>query len=274
MSQPIISFLSDYGRDDEFVAVCKGVMLRVMPDARVLDVTHGVMPGNVQGGALTLARAIPYLPEGVNLAIVDPGVGTDRKAVAIETTDGRRFVGPDNGLLSPAVALSGGTVRAVELDPSRWGMTEPSPTFAGRDVFSPAAAALAGGVDIADLGTPVQASGLMPLILPLTQIKDARAHGVVFWIDRFGNVQTNVTQTDLTELEVEPGATIRFHHNERSERIPLVRTFADVDAGRLLAFIDSAGQLAVGVNGGNAALELEIGEGAPVSVEAAPASLI
>ncbi len=271
---PLVTFLSDYGVSDEFAAVCCGVMRRVLPSVEILDVSHGVAHGDIRGGALMLARAIPYLPEGVHLAIVDPGVGTERKAVALETTDGRLFVGPDNGLLSPAVALSGGAVRAVVLDPSRWGMADPSPTFAGRDVFAPAAAALAGGVSLEEVGEPVSADGLVPLILALPQVEDGAASGVVFWIDRFGNVQTNITEVQLHELGITLGDTLEVVHAGRTERMPFVRTFADADKGRLLAFIDSAGQLGVGVNMGNAAAELGVIDGAAIEVRRAHSGLI
>lgn len=267
---PLITFLSDYGRVDEFVAVCTGVIWRIAPRARVLDVSHDIAPGNIRGGALALARAIPYLPKGTHLAIVDPGVGTDRKAIGVETTDGRRFVGPDNGLLSPGVAICGGAVRAVELDPIRWGVEDPSATFAGRDVFAPAAGALAAGADLSELGADVRPEELVPLVLPLSQAKGRRIYGVVFWIDRFGNVQTNITQSDLEAVGVDVGDTVQIYCDERLLRVVFVRTFAEVDRGEILGFIDSAGQFSLGINGGSAAEALEIAEGAPVSAERAP----
>ncbi len=270
MTHRSVTFLSDYGLDDEFVAVCKGLILQVCPGADILDVTHNVSPGDIRAGALALARAIQYLPAGVHLGVVDPTVGTDRKPVAIQAVDGRLFVGPDNGLLSPAVAICGGTAAAVVLEPSRWGVEEPSPTFQGRDVFAPAAGALAGGAALADLGGEVSPAELVPMLLPLSQESGGRLEGAVLWIDHYGNVQTNVTEEDLDAIGTARGETLLVTFGRIDERVPLVGTFADVERGRLLAFVDSTGQLAVGANGENAAGILRVSEGAHVTVEKAP----
>lgn len=272
LSRPI-TFLSDFGYDDEFAAVCKGVILQAVPDAVIVDITHAIAPGDVRAGALALVRSVPYFSPGVHLAVVDPGVGTDRKAVVIETADGRHFVGPDNGVLSPAVAICGGAVSAVVLEPEKWGLGTPSPTFWGRDVFAPATAVVSGGESMFDLGSPVDPADLVPLLIPLPQIVEGEAHGVVLWVDRFGNVQTNLTEADLDELGVAEGQALFLHHRDRRERLPLVRTFAEVDPGRLLAFVDSVGQLAIAVRGANASAELELGEGSPLRLSPARPSL-
>lgn len=261
-----VTFLSDFGYDDEFAAVCKGVVLQAVPDATIVDITHGIAPGDVRGGALALLRAIPYFPVGVHLAVVDPGVGTDRKAIALETADGRQFVGPDNGVLSPVVAIFGGAVSAVVLEPETWGLGEPSATFWGRDVFAPATAVLCGGESMFDLGSRVDPAGLTPLLVPLAQVADGEAHGVVLWIDHYGNVQTNITPDDLAEAGAVPGDPLIVHHGNRRDHMPFVRTFADVERGRLLGFVDSAGQVAVAVNGGSAAAELGLAVGAAVRI--------
>lgn len=275
VARPFVSFLSDYGTADEFVAVCKGVIWRIVPTATVLDVTHEIRAGDIRSGALALARAIGYLPSGVHLAVIDPGVGTDRRALALRTEDGRFFVGPDNGVLSPAVALCGGAVEAVTLEPARWNMPDPSPTFAGRDVFAVAAAALAGGVPMSDLGTDVAPALLRPLLLPLPQVgDDGVVHGVVLWVDRFGNCATNVTEDDLAEAGIARGDSVVVRAGERRERLPYVATFADVPDSRPLGFIDSAGQFAVAVNGGDASAEFEISEGTVVAVEKARVNLL
>jgi S-adenosylmethionine hydrolase len=272
-----VTFLSDYGLQDEFAAVCKGIIWQLAPGTPILDITHGIAPGNIRSGALTLARAIQYVPVGVHLAVVDPGVGTDRAALAVEAADGRFFIGPDNGLLSPAVQICGGASAAVRLDPERWGMTDPSPTFAGRDVFAPAAGALAVGADLGDLGDTADPAGLTALLLPLCQVEAGIVRGVVLWVDRYGNVSTNITEADLTDAGIGGGDAILISTaiagRTRRERVPFVRTFADVETGRLLAFVDSAGQLAIAVNGGDAASELGIGEGATITAEPSPALL-
>ena len=142
---PFVSFLSDYGRADEFVGVCHAVMLDIAPDLRIVDVTHDIPPFDVRAGALALTRAIQYLPEGVVLAVVDPGVGTDRRCIAVEV-ENAAIVGPDNGLLAPAVAMLGGPQRVIEITSLDHQLRAPGPTFAGRDVMAPAAAYLAAGV--------------------------------------------------------------------------------------------------------------------------------
>ena len=200
----------------------------------------------------------------MHLAVVDPGVGTDRKAIALETADGRYFVGPDNGILSPAVAISGGAVAAVVLEPDKWGLGDPSPTFWGRDVFAPATAVLAGGESMFDLGRRVEPTELMPLLVPLAQVAEGEAHGVILWVDRFGNAQTNITPGELAEIGIHPGDIMNLRHGSRRDRIPFARTFADVDPGRLLAFVDSTGQVAVAVNGASAAVELDLPTGTAI----------
>ena len=163
---PFVSFLSDYGHADEFVGVCTAVIAGIAPDARVIDITHEVPAFDVRAGSLALVRAVQYLPGGVVLAVVDPGVGTSRRAIAVETEHGF-FVGPDNGLLAPAVSMAGGATRAVELANDEYHLDSPGPTFAGRDVFAPAAAYLASGVPLTDLGPEVDAVTLLPGLVSL-----------------------------------------------------------------------------------------------------------
>src|SRR5437588_6792444 len=192
-----ISFLSDYGLADEFVGVCKAVMRRIAPHAAVIDICHEVPPHDVRAGSLALARAAQYLPAGIVLGIVDPGVGGDRRAVAVEAAGGEAvFVGPDNGVLASAVAMTGGASRAVALTNEEYQLPAPGPTFAGRDVFAPAAAYLCDGVDLLELGETVDPLSLLPGILPLTRAENGKPVGQVLWVDRFGNVQLNVGPTD------------------------------------------------------------------------------
>jgi S-adenosylmethionine hydrolase len=205
MSRPI-SFLSDFGLADEFVGVVHGVLARLAPESRVIDVGHSIPRGNVRAGALALTRAIQYLPPGVLLAVVDPGVGTSRRALAAETAWGH-VVGPDNGLLSPAVAMVGGAGRIVSIEADEFRIPSPGATFHGRDVFAPAAAVLASGEAVlADLGPPVDPDSVVPLLLPLPE---ATAGGLVteaWWVDGFGNVELNAGPEDLRAAGLHPGS--------------------------------------------------------------------
>ena len=205
MQAPIITFLSDYGLRDEFVGVCHGVIVSICPQARVIDLTHGVRRYDVRQGALILAQALFYLPVGVHLAVVDPGVGGDRRAVAVGLADGRLLVGPDNGLLSLAAARGEGIVEAVDIAASPFCLQPISATFHGRDIFAPVAAALAAGEPLSATGEPIDATRLVTLELgePRTQAGTLVAH--VRDIDRFGNVQLDGLSEHLADLGIEPG---------------------------------------------------------------------
>ncbi len=193
-----VSFLSDFGHADEFVGVVHAVLADLAPEARVIDLSHGVTAHDVRAGALALARCTPYVPAGVILAVVDPGTGTGRKAVAIEVAGGEGvFVGPDNGLLAPAVALAGGAERAVVLTNPEYQLPAPGATFSARDVFAPAAAHLCLGVPLAELGDLIDPSLLLPGILPLVRHEDEVLVAEVLWVDRYGNAQLNVEPSDL-----------------------------------------------------------------------------
>lgn len=202
--QPI-SFLSDFGLGDEFVGVVHGVVARIAPEVRVIDVTHGIPRGDVRAGALALLRAVQYLPAGVVLAVVDPGVGTGRRALAAETSRGW-FLGPDNGLLAPAVAMVGGASRFVALEAEAFRLPGAGATFDGRDVFAPAAAVLASGeATLDELGPAVDPGSVVPLLLPLVEHDAGIVTGEVWWIDGFGNAQTNVSPADLEAAGMHPG---------------------------------------------------------------------
>src|SRR6478752_8346790 len=193
-----VSFLSDWGLRDEFVGVVKGVLRDLAPHVHVIDLTHEIAPFDVRAGSLALARSISYLPTGIVLAVVDPGVGTARRAVAIEVAGGEGvLVGPDNGLLAPAVAMAGGAERAVELTNPEYQLAAPGATFAGRDVFAPAAAHICNGVDLSELGPDVDAALLLPATVPLPRDDGDAVVAEVLWVDRFGNCQLNVGPDDL-----------------------------------------------------------------------------
>ncbi|NND84808.1 MAG: SAM-dependent chlorinase/fluorinase [Acidimicrobiia bacterium] len=251
-----ISFLSDFGLEDEFVGVVHGVLAMLSPDSRVIDVSHAVGRGDVRSGALALMRSIPYLPEGICLAVVDPGVGTDRRAVAVETEWGI-FVGPDNGLLSPAVAHVGGATRAVSLENPEARLPFASSTFHGRDVFAPAAGLLAGGeAQLGELGPDIAVDTLLPMILPLPEIEDASVKARAWWIDRFGNVQVNIGPDDLMGLGLMPGSPVTIRVGANRHDVPWVSTYGDVPSGQLALLVDSAGLISIAVTGESAAERL------------------
>lgn len=265
MSLPI-SFLSDFGHDDEFVGVVHGVLAKLAPDSRVIDVGHQVPPGNVRAGALSLVRAIQYLPEGVCLAVVDPGVGTDRRAIAA-LTDWGYFVGPDNGLLSPAVAMCGGASRMVSIENPEARIPSPGATFHGRDVFAPAAGLLASGeATLDDLGPELSGSEVTPLLLPLTEASEESVAGEVWWVDRFGNAQTNISPDELEALGLAPGSVVTLRVGATIHNLKWVAAYGDVEPGEGLLHVDSAGLIAIGVREGRADDDLAVGEGTSVSV--------
>jgi S-adenosylmethionine hydrolase len=266
-----VSFLSDYGLADEFVGVVKAVIRRIAPAATVIDITHQVPAHDIRSGALTLARSIQYLPEGVILGVVDPGVGGTRRAIAVEVEDpdggGPPYVlvGPDNGLLSSAVAMAGGARRAVSLTNPDWQLASPGPTFAGRDIFGPAAAHLCAGVDLEELGETVDPYSLVPGIMPLPQGGDGRIEAEVLWVDQFGNAQLNVDPDDLEPL----GEHISVHRGDTKRSAVRASTFSDLRPGQIGLIVDSYGLVAIVLNRRSAAQELRLGAGDGVTLEPA-----
>jgi len=261
MTRPIV-FLTDYGLADEFVGVCHGVMLTIAPDARVVDLTHAIPRQVVMRGALTLGRATGYLPaDAVLIAVVDPGVGSDRRPIAVRASSGAMLVGPDNGLLSLAWEALGGVELAVEITSERVTLHPVSRTFHGRDVFAPAAAHLASGVPLDELGPEVDPAELQVLEPPGPMVAPGAIGARVTGIDGFGNVQLNVVPADLDVARMGPTLTVR------GRAAPRVGTFGDVAAGALAAIVDSQGQLALVVNRGSAAELLGLAVGTTVVLE-------
>jgi S-adenosylmethionine hydrolase len=261
-----ISFLSDFGYADEFVGVVHGVIAKLAPGSLVIDVSHSVERGNIRSGALALTRAIQYLPEGVCLGVVDPGVGSSRKAIAAKTPWGF-FVGPDNGLLSPAVAMVGGASRIVSIENPEAMIPSPGETFHGRDVFAPAAALLASGeASLEDLGPQLADDDVMPLLLPLADVSDCSVVGEAWWVDGFGNVQTNISQEDLQQLGLGPADVVTVKVGSRIHSIKWVLSYSDVDEGDPLVHVDSAGLIALAVRGGSASGSLALAEGTAVTL--------
>jgi S-adenosylmethionine hydrolase len=253
VSRPFITFLSDFGLQDDFVGTCHGVIKRIAADAEIIDITHGISPQEVLQGALVLRNTLPYMPEGVHLAVVDPDVGGRRRPIVLQDASGRRYVGPDNGLLIPVAESFGGIAAAHELANREYALEPVSATFHGRDLFAPAAAHLARGVDIAELGPPVDPQALVRLAIPKPRVGDDRVDGVVLYVDRYGNMQLNLTVFDLESVGIEPGTQVELEfHGERYYAVA-ARTFADAGPGGIVLYEDSYRNVAVAINRGSAA---------------------
>jgi S-adenosyl-L-methionine hydrolase (adenosine-forming) len=265
----IITFLTDFGLQDDFVGTCHGVIAKIAPDARVIDVTHGVRPGHVLQGALVLANTLPYMPAGIHLAVVDPGVGSSRRALALRDGEGRLYVGPDNGLLLPAADRFGGVARAHELANAEYSLQPVSRTFHGRDLFSPAAAHLAAGVALEELGPPVDPDQLVRLELPQPEVGQNRIRAAALGVDRFGNIALNLRREQLDEAELAPGTRVELTcHGERFYAV-FARTFADAPRGSLILYEDSYGSLALAVSRGSASQLLRLEEGGEIVLDLA-----
>jgi S-adenosyl-L-methionine hydrolase (adenosine-forming) len=264
---PFVSFLSDYGRADEFVGVCHAVMVDIAPELQVLDITHDVPPFDIRAGALALVRAVQYLPEGVVLAVVDPGVGTERRCIAV-ACEGGFLVGPDNGLLAPAVAMLGGPSAVVELENPKYQLPAPGPTFAGRDVMAPAAAYLASGVALAELGPEIDPVSLAPGLIPLPQEDDAAGTitGEVLWVDRYGNCQLNMAPEQFALRGLEPGSVIGVRVGTDERRARWVRTFAEAKPSELVMLVDSYGMCALAFDQRSAAEQLKLAAGKTLTI--------
>jgi S-adenosylmethionine hydrolase len=256
-----VSFTTDYGTADGFVAACHGVIAGIAPAVRVLDVTHEVEPHQVRRGGTVLAHTVGYLPPAIHLAVVDPGVGSGRRAVVLVAGESL-LVGPDNGLLVPAADVLGGVVAAYELAEPRYRLPEVSMTFHGRDIFAPAAAHLANGVSPAEFGPAVQPTELVRLPQLRSSVINGRLSSEIVGVDRFGNIQLAAGVEDLLRLGARPGDAVRVQLRRSVVDGHLGGTFSDVPAGSLLVHVDSAGQVAVAVNGGSAAEALggQVGE--------------
>jgi len=248
----VITFLTDFGLQDDFVGTCHGVIARIAPEARVIDVTHGIPPQAVLQAAIVLQATLPYLPVGVHLAVVDPGVGSDRRSIAIRTGDGRFFVGPDNGLLLLAADI-GGIVAAHELQNPAYRLADVSRTFHARDVFAPAAAHLALGVPIDDFGPAVPVDELVRVAVPVPQLGRAQVSATVLSIDRFGNVALNLRRDDLSALGVARGSRVEIRLTFDRYYAVVAETFADAASGELILYEDAYGFVTVAISQGSAA---------------------
>ncbi len=249
----ILTLLTDYGHDDEFVGVCHGVIRGICPEAEIIDVTHGLARHDVRAGALVLQNALPYLPVGIHVAVVDPHVGTGRRALALRCADGRVLVGPDNGLLSLAWTQAGGVVEAVDISRSPHRLEPVSATFHGRDVFAPVAARLAAGAPLREAGEAIGAETLETVELPSPREEDGRLVAHALAVDRFGNVTLNLPRDQLGASWLALGREVEIETRGERYLARVAGTFADADPGEVILYEDSYRALAVAINRGDAA---------------------
>ena len=258
-----VSLLTDYGLVDEFVGVVKAVIRDIAPHAVTIDLTHQIAPFDVRAGSLALARCIPYVPSGVILAVVDPGVGASRKSIAIEVADGEAvMVGPDNGLLAPAVAMAGGAGRAVVLTNDEYHLLSHGATFAGRDIFAPVVGHLCNGVDLAEFGDLIDADELLPGMVPLPREEPEGLVGEVLWVDHFGNCELNVGPDEIAEW----GSQLQISFGESVRVVTRHQTFADVATGAVGLVVDGCGMMALVLDQRSAAVDLGIGPGDQITL--------
>ena len=264
----MITFLSDFGLGDDFVGTCHGVMKQIAPDADLIDITHGIEPQSILQGALVLANTLPYMPVGVHMAVVDPEVGTPRRALVIRARDGRLLVGPDNGLLIPAAERLGGIVAAYEITNREYALSPVSPTFHGRDIFSPACAHLTRGLDPSELGPAVEVESLVHLQIPEPEIGERRVRATCLYVDRFGNVQLNVHADQVERLGIVPGKRVEVELAMDQFYALAARAFAEARAGDIILYEDAYRNIALAITRGNAAQTFGIHPGMEVRLRA------
>jgi len=257
-----ITFLSDYGYEDEFAGVCRAVIARIAPESRIVDITHGIRRHAVEEGASVLANAIPFTAPGVHLAVVDPGVGSTRKAVAVRVADDERFlVGPDNGLLWPAVERLGGAAGAADVSLSPFRLEPISATFHGRDIFAPVVANLALGAALAEVGEPIEPESLVRGSRSEASIETGRVVAHVVYADRFGNAALDLPHGRLPDTGLRLGRRLWVEAAGVTLDAVYALTFGDVAPGELVLYEDSYRNLALAVNRGSATERLAVGPG-------------
>ncbi len=251
----LVTFMTDFGLRDPSAGVLSGVVLAMTPDARTLDLTHAIPPYDVEAGAEALVESLVHLPVGAHVAVVDPGVGTQRRPIAIRCVRGDILIGPDNGLLLPAAKALGGIAAVVVLDDERWWGPSRSHTFHGRDLFAPVAAHVASGVPFGDLGSPLDESLLVPAAALPIEAKAGELHTVVRIVDGFGTLVLAGDRSDITTAlgALEPGQPLRITVGDQKIETVWANRFGDVAEHDPLCYIDSAGRLALAVNRGSAA---------------------
>jgi S-adenosylmethionine hydrolase len=260
-----ITFLSDFGLKDDFVGTCHGVMKRIAPEAQIIDITHGIPPTAVLQGALVLANTVEYMPVGVHLAVVDPGVGGPRRALALRDHHDRLYVGPDNGLLLPAVNKAG-LAAAHEIVNPAYALETISRTFHGRDLFSPATAHLACGVALEELGPPLDPESLIALDLPEPVISDRSIVASLLYVDSFGNIALNLTRDDVERLGIVSGTRVELELAGERYYAVMARTFADARPGDVILYEDSYRNMSIAISRGNAGRMLHAAPGQTLKI--------
>ena len=263
-----VTFLTDFGLQDDFVGTCHGVIKRIAPEAQIIDITHGIPPTAILQGALVLANTIPYMPVGVHLAVVDPGVGGSRRPVALRDGQGRLYVGPDNGLLVPAADLAG-IEAAHELANPAYALESVSRTFHGRDLFAPAAAHLATGVALEELGPPLTPDALIRLDLQAPSIGESRIDAMARYVDSFGNIALNLTRDDVEAVGIVPGTQVELELGGERYFAVAARTFADARPGDIILYEDSYRNMSLAINRGSAGQLLHARPGQGVRIRVA-----
>ena len=264
----IITFLSDFGVEDDFAGTCHGVIKRLAPDVDVIHITHGIEPTSILQGAIVLTNTLPYMPVGVHLAVVDPDVGTPRRALVVRTGDGRLLVGPDNGLLVPAAEGAGGVAAVNEITNREYALEPVAPTFHGRDVFAPAAAHLALGLDPGELGPAAEPDSLVRFEFPEPEIGTRRIRATCLYVDRFGNIQLNLTASDVEPLGIVPGRRVEVELPVDRFYAIAARTFADARPGDIILYVDAYQNIALAISRGNAAQTFSVRAGTEVRLRA------
>lgn len=264
-----VTFLSDYGSDDESVGVVKSVIYDLAPHVRVIDLTHGIAAHDVRAGGLALARSIQYIAPGVIIGAVDPGVGGDRRVIAVEIANGAAvLVGPDNGLLAGAVAMAGGPGEVVELTNPDFHLSSPGSTFSGRDIFAPVAANLCNGVELTEFGPKIDPLSLMPSTLPISRIEGEALVAEVLWVDRYGNAQLNIGSDDIDQW----GERLRIVSNGAGRTVSRAGTYSAILPGQIGLVVDSYGLLSICADRLSAAAELGLDVGDSLTLEPLDAS--
>ena len=253
MADPLISLTSDFGSSEEWVGAMKGVILSINPAALIVDISHDIPPYDIAKGAFVLAAVLPHLPVGVHVAVVDPGVGTRRRAVVLQSGRGDLLIGPDNGLLLPAAERIGGVEVAYSLENESLFKKPVHPTFHGRDIFAPAAAHLSLGVSPQEAGPPLDEADLVPAPWGRAKEGEGAVYAQVIDVDRFGSLRLNAYPEQMESLGYQSGDVVLLGVGEEELEARYASTFGEVEAGSILLFEDSSGVMAAGINGGSLA---------------------